>query len=208
MDELAHATGRDPVQFHLEMLGAPRVLEFSERDRSNPYKFDTGRLSAVIEEAVEMANWGRRLPARHGLGLAAHYSFLTYVAMVMHVSVDDDGQLRVRQVHCAVDCGQVVNPDTVKAQMEGATIFGLTAALHGAITVKDGVVQQGNFHDYPMLRIAEAPRTEVRIMASDEPPTGVGEPGVPPVAPALCNAIFAATGRRIRDLPLAGQDLG
>ncbi len=208
MDELAHATGRDPVAFHLEMLGAPRVLEFSDRDRSNPYKFDTGRLSAVIKKAAEMAEWGRELPERHGLGFAAHYSFLTYVAMAMHVSVDRNNQLRVHRVDCAVDCGQVVNPDTVKAQMEGAVVFGLTAALHGAITVKDGAVEQGNFHDYPMMRMADAPRTNVHIMASDQPPTGIGEPGVPPVAPALANAIFAATGVRIRDLPLAGQDLG
>ncbi len=208
IDELAHATGQDPVAFRLAMLGAPRILEFSERDRNNPYKFNTGRLSAVIEKAAEMADWGRELPERHGLGFAAHYSFLTYVAMAMHVSVDRDNQLKVHQVDCAVDCGQVVNPDTVTAQMEGAVVFGLTAALYGAITVKEGAVEQGNFHDYPMMRMAEAPQTHVHIMASDEPPTGIGEPGVPPVAPALTNAIFAATGVRLRGLPLSGQKLG
>jgi isoquinoline 1-oxidoreductase beta subunit len=154
-----------------------------------------------------MGLWGRDLPARHGIGLAAHYSFLTYVAMAMHVSVDEGGTLAIHEVDCAIDCGQVVNPSTVMAQMEGATIFGLTGAVHGAITVKDGAVEQGNFNDYPMMRIGEAPHVNVRIIPSEMAPTGIGEPGVPPVAPALSNAIFAATGKRIRDLPVTGQNL-
>ena len=207
MDELAHATGRDPLQFHLDSLGEPRILEFTDRDRENPYKFDTGRLSRVIEEVRRMSNWGRELPARHGHGFAAHYSFLTYVAMALHASVDEGGGLTIHEVDCAVDVGQVVNPDTVEAQVFGAVAFALTAAKYGKITVKDGAVEQSNFHDYPMLRIGEMPEVRVHLVDSDAAPTGIGEPGVPPVAPALTNAIFAATGKRIRDLPLADQTL-
>ena len=208
IDEIAHDTGRDTVALHLALLGEPRVLEFTEDDRRIPWKFDTGRLTGVIEAAADMAGWGRRLPGRQGLGFAAQYSFLSYVAMAAHVSVDAAGELTVHRVDCAVDCGPVVNPDTIEAQMHGAVAMALSYTLYGKITLDDGVVQQGNFHDYPVLRMHEMPDVNVRIIQSDVPPTGIGEPGVPPTAPAVCNAIFAATGVRIRDLPLAGQSLG
>jgi len=142
------------------------------------------------------------LPAGRGRGIATHFSFDSYVGQVAEVSVDKDGGVRVHRVVCAVDCGQVVNPDSVKAQMEGGIIFGLTAALKDEITLDRGRVQQRNFHDYPMLRMNESPEIEVHIVPSMEKPTGVGEPGVPPVAPAVANAIFAVTGKRVRKLPI------
>jgi isoquinoline 1-oxidoreductase beta subunit len=207
IDELAHATGRDPVAFHLELLGEPRILEPSNEDRANPYRFDTGRLSQVIEAAAEMGNWGRELPEGHGLGIAAQYSFRSYVAMVAHVSVDASGDLTVHEIHAAVDCGPVVNPLTVEAQMQGAVGIGLSFALHGKITVKDSVVEQSNYHDYPVVRLDEMPTVHSRFIQTEGLPAGIGEPGVPPAAPAVVNAIFAATGVRIRDLPIAGQNL-
>ncbi len=155
-----------------------------------------------------MADWGQTLPERHGLGFAAHYSFLSYVAMAVHASVDRGGRLKVHQVDCAVDCGPVVNPNSLEAQIQGAVAFGLSLAVHGKITLKNGAVEQGNFGDYPVLRMNEMPRVNLSLIQSDVLPTGIGEPGVPPTAPALCNAIYAATGVRIRDLPLAGQSLG
>lgn len=183
-DELAHAGGKDPYELRRTLLA------------KQP------RMRAVLELAARKGNWGKPLPAGRGRGIATHFSFDSYVAQVAEVSVDKNGAIRVHRVVCAVDCGRVVNPDTVKAQMEGGIIFGLTAALKDEITLDRGRVQQRNFHDYPMLRINEAPEIEVYIVPSTENPTGVGEPGVPPVAPALANAIFAATGKRIRRLPI------
>ncbi len=141
------------------------------------------------------------MPKGHGRGIAVAESFKSFVAQVAEVSVER-GQLRVHRVVCAVDCGMVVNPDTVAAQMESGIVYGLTAALKGKITIKNGRVEQSNFHDYPMLRIDEMPEVEVHIVPSQAPPGGIGEPGVPPIAPALCNAIFAATGKRVRNLPI------
>jgi isoquinoline 1-oxidoreductase beta subunit len=208
LDEIAHATGRDTVALHLGLLGEPRILELTKADRQSRYKFDTGRLKGVIEEAARMAEWGRTLPERHGLGIAAQYSFRSFAALVVHASVDQAGALRVHEVFAAVDCGPVVHPDTIEAQVHGSVAMGLSLALTGKVTVKDGVVEQGNFDDYPVLRLSEMPKVQVRTVQTDTLPTGIGEPGVPPLAPALCNAIFAATGTRIRDLPLAGQTLG
>ena len=183
-DELAHAGGKDPYELRRALL------------------VDQPRMRAVLELVAQKANWGKPLPMGRGRGIATHFSFDSYVAQVAEVSVDKNGGLRVHRVVCAIDCGRVVNPDSVKAQMEGGIIFGLTAALKDEITLERGRVQQRNFHDYPMLRINEAPGIEVYIMPSTENPTGVGEPGVPPVAPAVANAIFAATGKRVRKLPL------
>ena len=189
LDEVAHAGGKDPYELRRALLAnQPRML-------------------AVLDLAAHKANWGAKLPAGVGRGIAAHFSFDSYVAQVIEASVEKGGVVRVHRVVCAVDCGQTINPDTVIAQMEGGIIFGLTAALKNEITLKDGKVVQSNFHDYQMLRIYEAPKIEVYIVPSSANPTGVGEPGVPPVAPALVNALFAVTGKRIRRLPIRPSDL-
>ena len=184
IDELAHAAGKDPYEFRRALL------------KGHP------RLKAVLELAAEKAGWGKPLPRGHGRGIASHSSFDSFVAQVAEVSVSEDGKLKVHRVVCAIDCGTVINPDTVRAQMEGGIVFGLSAALHGEITLENGRVQQSNFHDYPLLRMNEMPAIEVHLVLSEEPPTGVGEPGVPPIAPAVGNAVFAATGKRIRQLPI------
>src|SRR5256886_4359247 len=164
-------------------------------------------MSAVLNLVAEKSGWGKPPPPGRGRGIATHFSFDSYVAQVVEASVEKDGTVRVHRVVCAVDCGRVINPGIVKAQMEGGVIFGLTAALKTEITLENGRVQQKNFHDYQMLRMFESPEIEVYIVPSEENPTGVGEPGVPPVAPALANAIFAATGKRIRRLPIRASDL-
>jgi isoquinoline 1-oxidoreductase beta subunit len=207
MDELAHELGRDPFEFQMAMLGEPRILE-SEDDPNSPYPFDTGRLRAVGEAAAEMAKWGRTMPDRRGLGFAMHHSFNSYAGMVADVSVSTGGELTVHQVDVAIDCGPAVNPDAVEAQMQGAVAMGLSLAKYGRITLSDGAVEQGNFNDYPVVRMSEMPKVNLRILQGNDVPTGIGEPGVPPTMPAVTNAIFAATGKRIRDLPLEGQDLG
>ena len=147
------------------------------------------------------------MPEGRGRGIAVHKSFGSFIAHVAEVSVSSAGEVRVHKVVCAIDCGRVVNPNTIAAQMEGGIVFGLTAVLYGAITLKDGRVQQSNFNDYQMLAINETPEVEVHIVSSQEPPTGVGEPGVPPIAPAVGNAIFALTGKRIRRLPIRAEEL-
>jgi isoquinoline 1-oxidoreductase beta subunit len=179
-------------------------VEFSERDQ--PYGMDTGRLSKVIEEAAKVSGWGSSLPEGWGHGFASHFSFLAYFAMAVKASLEN-GKVRVHEVDVVTDIGTVVNPDTVVAQIEGSVAFALSMALYGEITVRDGAVRESNFHNYKMLRIDEMPRVNVHIVDSDAPPSGVGEPGVPPVAPALLNAIYAATGKRYRDLPLSRQGL-
>jgi isoquinoline 1-oxidoreductase beta subunit len=189
LDEVAHAGGKDPYELRRALLAKqPRML-------------------AVLDLAAQKANWGSPYPAGHARGIATHFSFDSYVAQVAEVSVDDDGTVHVHRIVAAVDCGRVVNPDTVKGQIEGGIVFGLTAALKTEITLDKGRVQQRNFHDYPMVRMFESPEIEVYIVPSSEKPTGVGEPGVPPVAPAVANAIFAATGKRVRRLPIKPEDL-
>ncbi|NIA68650.1 xanthine dehydrogenase family protein molybdopterin-binding subunit [Pelagibius litoralis] len=185
LDELAEAAGRDPVEFRMAMLK------------------DHPRHAAVLKLAAEKAGWGSPLPEGRSRGVAVHESFASYVAQVAEVSIDGDGQIKVEKVVCAVDCGLAVNPDVVKAQMEGGIGYGLGAILHDAITLDGGRVEQSNFHDYLPLRINEMPEVEVHIVPSAELPTGVGEPGTPPVGPAVANAVYAATGRRIRQLPMA-----
>ena len=184
VDELAHAAGRDPFEYRRELLA------------------DRPRHRRVLELAAEKAGWGTRTPAGRHRGIAVHKSFESFVAQVAEVSVAADGAVRVHRVVCAVDCGPVVNPNTVEAQMESGIVYGLTAALYGAVTIKDGRAEQSNFHDYPMLRMREMPQVEVHIVPSTESQGGVGEPGTPPIAPAICNAIFAGTGKRLRKLPI------
>jgi isoquinoline 1-oxidoreductase beta subunit len=162
----------------------------------------------VGEAVAEMAGWGRNMPDRRGLGFAMHFSFFSYAAMVADVSVSAGGELTVHQVDVAIDCGPVVNPDAVEAQMQGAVAMGLSLAKYGKITLRDGAVVQGNFNDYPVVRMSEMPRINLRVIETGTVPTGIGEPGVPPTMPAVTNAIFAATGKRVRDLPLEGQNLG
>jgi isoquinoline 1-oxidoreductase subunit beta len=211
--EMAAAAGRDHRDFLLDLIGPARRIDptsindgFNYGESPQTYPLDTGRLRAVIERATHEAGWGRKLPAGHGLGLAAHYSFTTYVAVVVEVAVAEDGTVSVPRVDMAVDCGPVVNPERVRSQMEGAALFGTGIALNSAITFKDGRAEQGNFDTYQVPRMDTAPRDiHVHLMPAkdyDQPLGGVGEPGVPPMAPALVNAIFAATGKRIRTLPV------
>ncbi|MFN5528382.1 molybdopterin cofactor-binding domain-containing protein, partial [Bradyrhizobium sp.] len=210
--ELAHATGRDQKDMLLELIGTPRVVKLaSVKDLWNygepyeSYPIDTGRLRRVVEFVAEKGNWGRSLPKGHGLGIAAHRSFVSYIATIVEVSVDDKGKLLVHQVDSAIDCGVFVNPERIQSQLEGAAIMGLSLAKYGEVSFKNGRVQQRNFDDHPVVRIDEAPLvTNVHIVPADAdtPPSGVGEPGVPPFAPALANAIFAATGKRLRALPI------
>jgi CO/xanthine dehydrogenase Mo-binding subunit len=182
VDELAEKSGIDATELRIR------------NSRDNP------RLANVIRIAGERMRAAQTEPGR-GLGLAAHGSFHSYVAQVAEVSTEG-GTIRVHKVTCVVDCGQVINPDIVRAQMEGSIMFGLTAALYGKLELDNGAIRESNFHDYPILRLHEAPEVEVIIVDSDEAPTGVGEPGLPPVAPAVANAVYAATGQRLQSLPL------
>jgi isoquinoline 1-oxidoreductase beta subunit len=189
LDELAHAAGKDPFEYRRGLLGK------------------MPRHKRVLEFVAEKAGWEKPPPEGRGRGIALHESFGSYVAHVVEASISKEGRLRVHRVVAAIDCGPVVNPDTIKAQLEGGAVFGLTAALYGEITFEKGRVKQRNFHDYPMLRMHEMPEVEAHIVSSTEKMGGVGEPGVPPAAPALANAIFALTGKRIRRLPIRAEDL-
>ncbi len=189
LDEAAHAAGKDPFEFRHALL------------------VDKPRHRVVLELAARKAGWGTLLPQTQARGIAVHESFGSFIAQVAEVSVSTAGKVRVHRVVCAVDCGRVVNPSTIEAQMESGIVFGLSAALYGAITLRDGRVEQSNFDDYKVLRIDEMPKVEVHIVQSKEKPGGVGEPGVPPIAPAVCNAIFSLTGKRIRSLPIRTEDL-
>jgi isoquinoline 1-oxidoreductase beta subunit len=217
-DELAHRAGRDPVEYLLELIGPDRTLNFKGVDYPNygasldTYPWETGRLRRVTEMVAEKSEWAKRKQVKakgKGIGIAAHRSFLTYVATVVEVEVSDDGTIKIPRVDTAVDAGLVVNPEATRAQFEGAAVFGTSVALSGEITVKKGVIEQSNFDNYPVARINEVPyQTNVYLVDSDAPPAGVGEPGVPPFIAAFCNAIFAATGKRVRELPLSRINLG
>ncbi len=201
-DEMAAAVGRDPIEHRLAMFPASGKLKPPGQQPMPGHELDFGRLRHVIERVRELSAWNKPRPEGVGLGFAVHQSFNSYVAMVLEASMAN-GQPRVSNAYVVLDCGTYVNPDTCRAQMEGAVVFGLSLALHGDIGMKNGAVVQSNFHDYQMLRIADAPATTVELVAAQgRLPAGVGEPGVPPVAPALSNAIFAATGTRHRTLPV------
>ncbi|HEV7874945.1 MAG TPA: xanthine dehydrogenase family protein molybdopterin-binding subunit, partial [Enterovirga sp.] len=214
--ELAHAAGRDPKDYLLDLIGPPRRIDpttlgdvWNHGEDPSLYPIDTGRLRRVIEAAAAGAGWGRKMEGRRGLGIAGHYSFVTYTAVACEVEVSPENDVKVHAVDIAVDCGPQVNPERIRSQMEGAVVMGMGLALTSEITFQNGRAQQNNFDGYEIVRMNAAPKVvRVHLVPSgswDGPLGGVGEPGVPPVAPAIANAVFAATGRRVRQLPMRGR---
>jgi isoquinoline 1-oxidoreductase beta subunit len=216
--EIAHATRRDPRDMLLAVLGPPRTLTAAEQGVEkltnygaplDKHPIDLARFHRVIERVSRAAGWDSAKQSGRALGLAVHRSFLSYIAVVAQVGKGPRGEIRVEEAWIAADAGTIVNADRVRAQLEGAFLFAMTSAVNGAITMKRGAVEQRNFHDYPLTRIGEAPRRiHVDLVPSEGPPGGIGEPGVPPVAPAIMNAVFALTGERVRTLPLVRAPVG
>ena len=208
-DELAHGAKKDSVEYLLGLIGPDRIVDLNlkgdEAEDAKGYPLETARLRRVTEMVAKNSGWGKRPMGKgRGLGIAAHRSFLTYVATVVEVEVDHSGQVHIPNVWTAVDAGTIVSPDNIRNQFEGAAVFGTSLALFGEITATNGAIDQSNFNNFQITRMNRAPgHINVEIVKSDAPPAGVGEPGVPPFTPALCNAVFAATGKRVRELPLA-----
>jgi isoquinoline 1-oxidoreductase beta subunit len=210
VDEMATAAGKDPANFLFTYYAGPKKIDMKALGVDYPnyfaliedYPVDVGRLQNVLQFAMDRAGWGDPLLPRQGRGLAVHRSFLSYAAAIIVVTVAEDGQITIPRIDLVIDCGQIVNPDRVKALMEDSIMYGLGFALYGEITVKNGAVEQGNFNDYPVARAGITPEMHIHVVPSGQPPTGAGDPAVPVIAPALCNAIFAATGKRIRTLPI------
>ena len=202
VDELAFAANIDPLKFHLNLIGKDRVIQGKSK-----YPYDSKRMKDVLNKTAEISKWGKQLPEKYGMGIAIHYSFYSYIATAVEVSVIE-GKLKVENIWTTIDCGLALNKDNIKNQLEGAAIFGMSLCLFGNISAKDGAIEQNNFFDYQMTRMRDAPKIHVEIMDKmNEKPTGVGEPGVPVIAPAICNAIFNATGKRVRSLPLIDEGL-
>jgi isoquinoline 1-oxidoreductase beta subunit len=214
VSELAHKLGRDPKDFLLELIGPDRKLDpkalgfpadfWNYGDPYEEFPIDTARLKNVVRLAAEKAGWGRELPAREGFGIAAHCAWSSYVATVVHAAVDEDGTIRVPEVVTAVDCGFYVNPERIRSQIEGAAVMGMSNTLYSGITFKGGAVEQSNFTDFSIARMTNYPKKVTTVLVDAPPHThagGIGEPGVPPFAPALCNAVFAAANKRLRHLP-------
>jgi len=204
IDEVAAAIGKDPLELRRELIATKTKPEAASGDQA---PVDVGRLRRVFDLAAEKSGWGNPMPKGRGRGIAGIGAWGTYLAYVAEVTIANDGGIKVDRVVCAFDCGQVINPDMVKAQIEGGLVFGLTAALFDEITIEGGQTQQSNFNNYPMMRINDMPLVEVHIVPSHESPGGCGEPPVPSIAPAVANAIFAATGKRLRRLPFQTQEL-
>ncbi|MCH8010583.1 MAG: xanthine dehydrogenase family protein molybdopterin-binding subunit [Candidatus Marinimicrobia bacterium] len=189
LDELAESAGEDPFDFRFKLLS------------------NSPRHANVLKLVANKSGWGNPLPQGHYQGISCHESFGSFVAQVAEISINEEKGVKVHRVVCTIDCGQVINPDTVEAQVESAIAYGLTATIKSKITIKNGRVRQSNFHDFKILRMDEMPQIDVHIIPSTESPGGVGEPGLPPIAPAVANAVFAATGKRVRKLPILPKDL-
>lgn len=201
VDELATVSGKDAIDFRLDLLGKDKIS-----NEKSPHPFNVARLKNVLLEAKKLSDWGKQLPKGHGLGVAIHYSFYSYVATVVEVSVKSE-KVKVENIYSVLDCGMYVNRDAVINQMEGAAIFGMSLTMFGKISTKKGVVEQSNFHDYQMTRMIDVPNIHVHLVDNEEDPTGVGEPGVPPISAAITNAIFNASGKRVRSLPLSDHGM-